>query len=132
MCIAAGAVSSGLLSAVFVIGGEWFLRIYTTDAEAVRYGLIRMRHILTFQFINAVMDVTAGVLRGVGYSVIPAVITIAGVCGLRVLWVQTIFPRTGTFEMLVNVYPVTWLVTAVLMVVVYVGISKKVFQVTNE
>lgn len=132
MCIAAGAVSSGLLSAVFVIGGEWFLRIYTTDAEAVRYGLIRMRHILTFQFINAVMDVTAGVLRGVGYSVIPAVITIAGVCGLRVLWVQTIFPRTGTFEMLVNVYPVTWLVTAVLMVVVYVGISKKVFRVTNE
>lgn len=127
LCVTAGAVSSGILSAIFVIGGKWFIRIYTTDPEAIQYGLTRMRHILSFQFINAVMDVTAGVLRGVGYSFVPAVITIAGVCGLRLLWVQTVFPRTGTFEMLVNVYPVTWMVTAVLMIIVYFVISKKVF-----
>lgn len=130
LCVSAGAVSSGILSAIFVIGGKWFIRIYTTDPEAIQYGLIRMRHILTFQFINAVMDVTAGVLRGVGHSFVPAVITIAGVCGLRLLWVQTVFPRTGTFEMLVNVYPVTWMVTAVLMIIVYLVISKKVFAQT--
>lgn len=132
LCVTAGAVSSGILSAIFVIGGKWFIRIYTTDPEAIQYGLTRMRHILTFQFINAVMDVTAGVLRGVGYSVVPAVITIAGVCGLRLLWVQTIFPRTGTFEMLVNVYPVTWVITAVLMIVVYLIISKRVFAQRRE
>lgn len=55
MCVAAGAVSSGLLSLLFVLSGKWIIQVYTANPVAIQYGLIRMRHILLFQFINAVM-----------------------------------------------------------------------------
>lgn len=131
MCIVLGVAASTALAGIFVAGGKWFIKIYTTDPTAAHYGLIRMQHILLFQCMNAVLDVTGGALRGVGRSVIPAVITIAGVCGLRLLWIATVFHKNPTFEMLINVYPVSWFITAVTMLIVYLIIRKKVFCMTK-
>lgn len=131
MCVIFGVVASTILAGIFVAGAKWFIKIYTTDPTAIHYGLIRMQHVLLFQCMNAVLDVTGGALRGVGRSVVPAAITIAGVCGLRLLWMTTVFPKNPTFDMLINVYPVSWFITAVTMLVVYLIIRKKVFCMTK-
>lgn len=125
LCVVMGAISTTLLSSVFMLFGDSCLSIYTSDEVVKQYGLIRMKHILMFQFINSVMDVTSGGIRGMGYSTLPAVVAIAGVCGFRLLWVYTIFERYPTIEMLFNVYPISWVLTCIGIIIAYEFVKRK-------
>ena len=72
--------------------GETLLSIYITDsAEAISYGMLRLSCICIPYFICGLMDVTTGALRGVGESVAPMIISVLGVCGIRIGWIATIF-----------------------------------------
>ena len=61
----------------------------------------------------------SGALRGYGFSLVPAIVAIFGICGVRVGWVYTVFAQTQTFRTLLIAYPVSWAVTAAALVVVY-------------
>lgn len=82
------------------------------EPEVVRQALVRMLYICCPYFICGVMDTLVGVLRGLGSSVIPMFTSIIGACGLRLLWVATVFPLYRTPACLYMSYPVTWTVTA--------------------
>ncbi len=119
ICVAMGFVFSTALSVSFYLLGENVLRFYTTEPAVLEIGLVRMRYCLLLQFTNVFMDVFSGSLRGLGYSMIPALISLASSCGLRLLWVYTAFPRSQTFETLLLTYPISWIIGSAGMIAAY-------------
>lgn len=94
--------------------GPELLKIYITDSqEAIGYGMTRLAFICLPYFLCGLMDVSTGVLRGLGASLTPMVISVLGVCGLRIFWIYSIFriPRFHTPQCLYFSYTVSWTVT---------------------
>lgn len=112
--------------------GEFLLSIYTSEAEVVKFGLERLMIICTTYAICGVMDVMVGSIRGIGYSIIPTIITLLGVCVIRVIWIYTVFkiyPYTYTLYLS---YPITWLITAIMHIISYLVIRKKRFNLKPQ
>ncbi len=108
--------------------GSTLLSIYIKDsAAAVEYGLIRLAIVALPYFLCAMMDVTTGALRGIGASVTPMLISILGVCGIRILWIYTIFqiPAYHSIESLYISYPISWLITFIAELFAFLFIYKK-------
>ena len=121
------AVSVIMVSSVFLLFDGVFLSIFTTEAEVMKYGFVRMHVILGFQVINGMLEVFSGAMRGMGHSLTPAVITVVGVCGLRLVYVFIIFKimGIGTFISLLAVYPISWIITASSIVLAFVLTYRK-------
>ena len=105
--------------------GTPLLSIYSTDPEVIQYGLERMLMVCTPYFTCGIMNVLVGAMRGFGSSLTPMVVSIFGVCVLRIIWIYTIFPLNRTFFMLFLSYPVTWVITALIEAVCLFFIRKK-------
>ena len=105
--------------------GEELLRIYSTDPEVIRYGMLRMSIIATTNFTCGWMDTLVGSLRGIGYSVLPMIVSLTGACGLRILWIFTIFAQQKTLTSLYISYPVSWVITASVHMLCYFLIKRK-------
>ncbi len=93
------------------IFGRQLLGIYTENPDVVAAGLIRMSVICTTYFLCGMMDTMVGCLRGIGQSVLPMIMSIAGACGLRLVWVATYFQIHHTEHALYAAYPITWAIT---------------------
>ena len=106
--------------------GNTLLHIYSSDMEVIHYGLMRMRVICLTYFTCGIMDVFAGSVRGMGYSVMPMIISLIGACGLRIVWIYTIFKAHHTLTTLYISYPVTWVITICAYIVCYTICIKKV------
>ena len=94
--------------------GPTLLSIYITDSgEAIGYGMVRLAYICLPYFLCGLMDVSTGALRGLGASFVPMVISVLGVCGLRIGWIYTIFqiPAFHTPQCLYFSYTVSWSAT---------------------
>jgi Na+-driven multidrug efflux pump len=99
------------------------LSFYITDsAQAIEYGVLRMTIFCCTYWLCGLMDVMVGGIRGMGISVPPMVVSILGICGLRVLWVTTIFqiPEYHTLTSLYVSYPISWAITFLLQVAIFV------------
>lgn len=105
--------------------GEELLRIYSTDPKVIRYGMLRMSIIATTYFTCGWMDTLVGSLRGIGYSVLPMIVSLTGACGLRILWIFTIFAQQKTLTSLYISYPVSWVITASVHMLCYFLIKRK-------
>ncbi|MCH5187989.1 MAG: MATE family efflux transporter [Oscillospiraceae bacterium] len=127
-----GFAFTGLMCICFVLARDWLILFYAVEPEVIYYGLIRMLHVELFCFLPVIYEVSGAALRGMGYSTLPAVLTVIGSCGLRFVWVYTIFARYNSFEMLMNVYPVTWLVTGVFVMLAYFVVRGRVFAAHNQ
>ena len=94
------------------IFGEPLLSIYRPgEAEVIAAGLIRLAHVGLPYFLCGIMEVLVGSLRGMGRSIMPMIVSLLGACGLRVVWIYTIFAMDRTIETLYWSYPVSWTVT---------------------
>lgn len=105
--------------------GEELLRIYSTDLEVIQFGMLRMSIIATTYFACGWMDTMVGSLRGIGYSVLPMIVSLTGACGLRILWIFTIFAQHRTLASLYISYPVSWVITAGAHLICYFIITRK-------
>ena len=123
------AMAVGLGMGLLLYGfGESLLSIYITDsAEAIAWGLVRMKVICRFYFLCGLMDVSTGALRGLGASVSPMIISVLGVCGIRIGWIATIFriPRFHTPESLYSSYIFSWSLTFLIQMFAFMKIYKK-------
>ena len=104
------AVGAGL-GAAAVLAGPWLLGIYSPDPAVISYGLERMRIICLTYFLCGMMDVTCGAIRGLGPAVTPTIVSLTGACGLRVLWIYTVFAANRTLFVLYLSYPISWVIT---------------------
>ena len=108
-CVTVVGISFGFAAWSF---GRQLLSIYITDSQqAIEYGMVRLGYICLPYFLCGLMDVSTGALRGLGASVIPMIISILGVCGLRIFWIYTIFQVYHTPECLFFSYTVSWVIT---------------------
>ncbi len=115
-----------------VLAGREILGFYSSDPEVVAYGLQRMRIICMPYFLCGVMDVLVGCIRGLGYAVMPMIVSLLGACVFRVIWIYTFFQWNRTLRTLYISYPISWGVTAavhlICFFVVYGLLRKKAGQ----
>ena len=136
------------LTLVFTVGlttgslvrlfGKPLLSIYITDnPEAIKYGLLRMTCICLPYFLCGLMDVTTGLIRGLECSLAPMIITVVGVCGMRILWIYTVFriPAYHTLKSLYLSYAISWSLTfaaeLITFFIVYSKIKKHTPKLNN-
>ena len=124
-CMAASMGLSLVVSIVFVGLGDTDLSIFTTEAGALGYATVRMWHVEILECLPSTYEVTAGAMRGMGWSILPTIVVVVGSCVLRIVYVYTLFPLLGTFEALLNIYPVTWIVTGATMIALYFVARKR-------
>lgn len=123
-----GMIVTALMSVTFVIGRTPFVSIYTNDPAAIQYGIIRMGIVELFEFIACLYEIPGGALRGIGHSLLPAILTVFGSCGLRIVWIYTVFQKFHTYQVLMSVYLVTWIVTSILVLGAYFIVTRKVYR----
>lgn len=126
ICIGLVSMFGIILGFGAYFAGNTLLHIYSSDMEVMHYGLMRMRVICLTYFTCGIMDVFAGSVRGMGYSVMPMIISLIGACGLRIVWIYTIFKAHHTLTTLYISYPVTWVITICAYIVCYTICIKKV------
>ncbi len=106
--------------------GRVLLGLFNRDPVIASIGIIRLKYILGGEVINAFMEVLSGAMRGYGFSLVPALIALFGICGTRIAWVWFLFPSHRTFETLCAVYPLSWAVTAAVIVIAYLLFIRRV------
>ena len=122
LCVTVVGVATGVLAVLF---GPQLLGIYSPDEEVIAYGLERLRLICLTYFLCGTMDVVTGSIRGLGPAVTPAVISLLGVCGLRIVWIYTVFAAHRSLMVLYLSYPVSWLITLVVNIICFAVFFKR-------
>lgn len=109
----------GLVSIVgIVLGGgaclasSLLLRIYTQETKVIQIGMLRMRYIAAPYLLCGIMDTLVGSIRGLGYSILPMIVSLTGACLFRVVYIYTIFAANHTLDCLYLSYPISWMLTA--------------------
>lgn len=125
LCLGVVTVVGVVMGGGFALLGPQLLRIYSSDPEVIRFGMVRLTIICGMYFICGWMDVLVGSLRGLGSSVIPMVVSLAGACGLRIVWIFTVFQWHHSLNVLYLSYPVTWAVTAAAHLLCFMMIRRK-------
>lgn len=128
ICVACVTVTGAVMGWAGIFAADKLLSIYSTDAEVIFYGHKRLVIILSMYFLCGVMDVLVGSIRGMGYSIMPMIVSLLGACGLRVLWIFTIFQWSRSLETLYISYPITWTVTLLVHFVCFWHGIKKIEQ----
>lgn len=125
ICWAEGMVFTAILSLIFVVKIDWWVMIYTSDPAVAEYAKIRMMHVMILEFMTCIYEVPCSVMRGLGRSLTPSILTVIGSCGFRILWLYTVFKKVHTFDMLMTVYPVSWIFTMSMVLTAYFIIIRK-------
>ena len=117
-----------IVSSIILIFQNQLLGLYVHTEEAMEAGRQRIIIIATTYFLCGLMDVLANSLRGIGYSVLPMIVSLAGVCGIRILWIYTIFPleEFHNIQGLAISYPISWVVTATVHFICFMIMFKKI------
>ena len=97
-----------VLGASSVIFGRQLLRIYNTDPQVIEYGMIRLRMFGYAYFMCGVMEIFVAMMRGMGRSFVPMVVSLMGACVFRIIWIFTVFPKFHTSTSLYISYPISW------------------------
>ncbi|MGN1423224.1 MAG: MATE family efflux transporter [Oscillospiraceae bacterium] len=124
LCVVATGLILGWSAYIF---GRPLLGIYTETPAAIDAGMARMSVISTTYFLCGIMDVMVGMLRGLGYSVVPMIVSLAGACGLRILWIATVFQIEqyhNVFTVYLS-YPITWVITLTAHIICFIIVWKK-------
>ena len=108
--------------------GHTLAAIYAPGKEAViQEAMLRLRYVCSLYFLCGIMDTMVGVLRGLGYSVVPMVVSMVGACGTRLVWVATVFQVYHTPTVLYISYPVSWFITAATHIIFFFFIRKHAY-----
>lgn len=130
--MACAILLSGATCLVFTLGASTFAGCYTSDPEVIGHAVTRVSIVESTQWLSATYEISGAALRGMGISMLPAVVTLIGSCLLRIIWVYTVFPVLPTYEMLLTVYPVSWIITGAIMLIAYFLIRRKLFSERAE
>ena len=124
-CLGCVLVTGAVLGIGLWYFGDIFLSIYSSDPEVISAGIIRLSYIGKIYFLCGTMDVLCGCLRGMGYSLIPMINSLLGSCAFRLVWLATVFKIYHTQDTIYIVYPLSWIITIILHLVLYIYVRKK-------
>ena len=115
LCLGEGIAVLAVAVSTILFFGKPLLSIFNRDPQVIETGYLRLMMVMLSHGMCLAYDVISGYLRGFGISLVPAILTMLGVCGIRIAWVQFVFPQSATFRTLMTVYPVSLTTTALLM-----------------
>lgn len=125
ICLAYSFLSAFLFGALLFIFGRQFLSFFTNDTAVIEAGMKRL-NIMAFSYcVSAFMDCTIAASRGLGKTVVPTIIVIAGSCVFRILWIYTVFAHFHTIPALYMLYICSWTITAIFEIIYFLRILKK-------
>lgn len=130
---ASSVVLTAALSALFYFFGPQLLSIYTDSDAVIEAGMVRIAIVGATYVLNSFMNVIVGTIRGIGYNVMPMVVTLLGACAFRLVWVATVFqiPRFHTIETIYWSYPVSWVITYLAHLICLAIVYRKLQKTTD-
>ncbi len=120
-----------MLGGVLMLFMRQLFHIYTGDDAVIAAATVRSSIIAPTYFICGMMDATVGLLRGMGRSVLPMIVSLLGACGLRIMWILFVFPLQPTLRMLYISYPVSWTITFLAHLCCYLIVKKRHFSAST-
>ena len=124
-CWMLSAIFIVIMCGIFLLFARPFASIFSSEPAVIELAVMRMHFILIFELLNMSIEVLSGCMRGLGRSLVPALICVLGICGVRVIWVYTGFAVNRTFMSLLVSYPLSWVVTTVAIVIAYFCLRKR-------
>ncbi|MCH5343879.1 MAG: MATE family efflux transporter [Acetatifactor sp.] len=118
-------------NAAYLFSGT-LLKLYNNDTEVLAYGALRMGIICTTYCLCGMMDVMVGALRGMGYSIMPMIVSLTGACLFRIVWIYTIFQRYHSLQSLYYSYPISWGLTFAVHLLCFAVIYYKLLKKQKE
>ena len=110
-------IASASAIALVLFAGRYLLAVFNNDPEVIALGYMRLTMVFSAYTFSMLYEVMSGYLRGFGISLTPAVLTTVGVCGIRIAWIQLVFPQSRTFHTIMTAYPVSLSATALLILI---------------
>lgn len=126
-CTIVTALLGAVVSLIGLVFRTPLISIYASEAEVIEHGAYRLLVLCPLYFTAGLMNMIGGVNRGLGYSVLPTVVSLIGACAFRIIWIYTIFAAVPTLFMLYISYPISWALTAAAHYVCYFLIKKKAY-----
>ena len=114
LCLAEDTIATAASIALALFAGRYLLAIFNNDPQVVEIGYTRLMIVFSAYTFSMLYDMMSGYLRGFGISLVPAILTMIGVCGIRIAWIQFVFPQSCTFETIMRAYPLSLSATALL------------------
>lgn len=114
LCIIEDAIATATVIIVVLLSGKMLLSIFNNDSQVIEIGYIRLTTVFMAYTFSMLYENMSGYLRGFGISLVPALLTVVGVCGVRILWICTVFPAHRTFRTIMLAYPISLSITALL------------------
>lgn len=125
ICMACVFVLGAAMGWAGILFGDKLLSIYSDNPEVVAFGLRRMRVIFSSYFLCGMQEVMVAVLRGMGYSIMPTIVCLLGVCAFRTIWIFTVFRIDYSPEILYASYPISWILIIIVFAICFVRITKQ-------
>lgn len=124
------AVVGIILGNLVVLVGHTLLGIYSSSAKVIAAGMVRLKVVSATYALCGMMDVMVGALRGIGYSIVPMLVSLVGVCGLRMMWIATVFqiPEYHSARTVYISYPITWFLTFMVQVLCFIWAKKRIVK----
>ena len=123
-----GGIGAFLIGLVIMLNGEYLLGLLSEEAEVISLGLIRLRYVTLFLFMNGLLDVVVNSIRGMGLSNLPTIVTLFGVCGFRILYIYTFFQSHHTPEVLYLCFPLSWLITTIMQLIIWIQVYHRLIE----
>ena len=114
LCLIEDFIASAVAIALVLLTGKYILAIFNSDPEVIAIGYTRLLFLFGSYIFTLTYEILSGYLRGFGISLAPAILTLFGVCGVRIFWIKAIFPMHRTFQSILLAYPISLVTTAVL------------------
>ena len=126
ICMIFSVLSSLIIIEPLIIFQDSFVGIFSSEASVIENARLRIMCILFFEPLCSFYEIPAGVLRGTGHSLYPAIATILGTCCFRILWIYTIFRQHCQLNILYSAFPISWILTIILIIIGYVIIKSDI------
>ncbi len=107
-------IASAVSIAIVLAAGRFLISIFNNNPEVIELGYMRLEILFASYIFSLLYEVMSGYLRGFGISLSTAILTTIGICGIRIVWINTVFPQNPTFKTIMTVYPISLSATAVL------------------
>ena len=126
ICMAYSIVICGLANVLITWQEGFCIGVFTSDPEVMRYASMRFHTVLLFQALASTYEISGSYMRGLGYSMAPMLLTVFGTCVLRLLWVSIFRTVDNSFETLLLIYPITWIVTGAMVIGAALWVQRRV------
>ncbi len=124
ICMIFSILSSLIMIEPLILFRNFFAGFFSSEQPVIQHACLRMMCILFFEPLCCLYEIPAGILRGMGHSLYPAVAAIIGTCCFRILWICTVFRQYHQLNILYHAFPISWILTIILMITGYIAFTQ--------